>query len=92
MLYSTDFFRQVGFSVDWAQYFTVLMAVVNVLATGLSLNFVDRFGRRKLLLWFGSLNVLSTLIYVLLAQLATTKEWAKYGCAVVIFAFNATFR
>jgi SP family facilitated glucose transporter-like MFS transporter 2 len=91
-MFSSEFFRRAGLDDLWAELGTIAMAVINCIATALSLNFVDRCGRRLLLLVFGSLNVLSIALYTLFALLSEVTPWAKYCCLAAMFMFTITFR
>ena len=50
MYYATDVFRAAGFSTDSAIGQTVILGVVNLLFTILAMRYIDRLGRRKMLL------------------------------------------
>ncbi len=50
MYYATDVFRAAGFSTDSALGQTVILGVVNLLFTILAMRYIDRLGRRKMLL------------------------------------------
>lgn len=53
MYYSTDIFRDAGFSAESALLQSVLIGFTNLLFTILAMTFIDRFGR-KFLLYIGS--------------------------------------
>lgn len=50
MYYATDIFRAAGFSTDSAIGQTVILGLVNLLFTLLAMRYIDRLGRRKMLL------------------------------------------
>ena len=50
MYYATDVFRAAGFSTDSAIGQTVILGMVNLLFTILAMRYIDRLGRRKMLL------------------------------------------
>jgi len=50
MYYATDIFRASGFSTDSAIGQTVILGLVNLIFTILAMRFIDRLGRRKMLL------------------------------------------
>jgi len=50
MYYATDIFRASGFSTDSALGQTVILGLVNLIFTMLAMRFIDRLGRRKMLL------------------------------------------
>ncbi|RLD70813.1 MAG: MFS transporter [Bacteroidetes bacterium] len=50
MYYATDVFRAAGFSTDSAIGQTVILGVVNLIFTILAMRYIDRIGRRKMLL------------------------------------------
>ena len=56
MYYATDIFRAAGFSTDSAIGQTVILGLVNLVFTILAMRFIDRLGRRKMLL-FGMLSM-----------------------------------
>lgn len=56
MYYATDVFRAAGFSTDSAIGQTVILGLVNLVFTILAMRFIDRLGRRKMLL-FGMLSM-----------------------------------
>uniref|UniRef100_A0A914XCL8 Major facilitator superfamily (MFS) profile domain-containing protein n=1 Tax=Plectus sambesii TaxID=2011161 RepID=A0A914XCL8_9BILA len=88
-LFSTELFRRAGFNSQGAEMGSIIMAMLNCLATALSLNFVDRCGRRLLLLVFGSLNVLSIAAYALFAELSEVTTWANFGLGPVPWYLTA---
>jgi len=56
MYYATDVFRAAGFSTDSAIGQTVILGLVNLIFTILAMRYIDRLGRRKMLL-FGMLSM-----------------------------------
>lgn len=56
MYYSTDIFREAGFSAESALLQSVLIGVTNLLFTILAMAFIDKFGR-KFLLYVGSIGM-----------------------------------
>lgn len=50
MYYATDIFRAAGFSTDSAIGQTVILGLANLLFTLLAMRYIDRLGRRKMLL------------------------------------------
>ncbi|TRX59599.1 sugar porter family MFS transporter [Fulvivirga sp. M361] len=49
--YAPEIFKSVGFGTDSALTQTVIIGLINTLFTFVALKFIDRTGRRKLLLW-----------------------------------------
>ena len=49
--YAPEIFKSVGFGTDSALMQTVIIGLINTLFTFVALRFIDRTGRRKLLLW-----------------------------------------
>jgi len=49
--YAPEIFKSVGFGTDSALLQTVIIGVTNTLFTFVAIRFIDRLGRRKLLLW-----------------------------------------
>jgi len=56
MYYSTDIFRDAGFSAESALLQSVLIGLTNLLFTVIAMTFIDRFGR-KFLLYIGSVGM-----------------------------------
>lgn len=56
MYYSTDIFREAGFSAESALLQSVLIGVTNLLFTILAMTFIDKFGR-KFLLYVGAIGM-----------------------------------
>jgi MFS family permease len=56
MYYSTDIFRDAGFSAESALLQSVLIGVTNLVFTIIAMIFIDRFGR-KFLLYVGSVGM-----------------------------------
>ena len=56
MYYSTDIFREAGFSGESALFQSVLIGVTNLLFTIIAMTFIDRFGR-KFLLYVGAVGM-----------------------------------
>lgn len=56
MYYSTDIFRDAGFTAESALLQSVLIGVTNLLFTIIAMTFIDRFGR-KFLLYVGSVGM-----------------------------------
>ena len=56
MYYSTDIFREAGFSGESALFQSVLIGVTNLLFTIIAMTIIDRFGR-KFLLYVGSIGM-----------------------------------
>ena len=49
--YAPDIFKSVGFGAESALFQTVIIGIVNTLFTFVALKFIDKAGRRTLLLW-----------------------------------------
>ncbi len=49
--YAPEIFKSVGFGTDSALFQTVVIGVVNTVFTFVAIKFIDKAGRRKLLLW-----------------------------------------
>ncbi len=56
MYYSTDIFREAGFSAESALLQSVLIGVTNLVFTIIAMTFIDRFGR-KFLLYVGAVGM-----------------------------------
>ena len=59
--YAPEIFKNVGFGTDSALLQTVIIGVTNTIFTFVAITFIDRAGRRKLLIW-GVLGMLICLI------------------------------
>uniref|UniRef100_A0A914VDD3 Major facilitator superfamily (MFS) profile domain-containing protein n=1 Tax=Plectus sambesii TaxID=2011161 RepID=A0A914VDD3_9BILA len=89
--FSTEFLRRAGVSPWAAEMTSSMMMVMNCIATALSMNFVDKCGRRQLLLGFGMLNIISLAMFTTFAELSHLVVWAKYGCIFAMLAFSSTY-
>lgn len=49
--YAPEIFKSVGFGTDSAMLQTVIIGVINTVFTFVAIQFIDKVGRRKLLLW-----------------------------------------
>lgn len=49
--YAPEIFKSVGFGTDSAMFQTVIIGIVNTIFTFVALAFIDKYGRRTLLLW-----------------------------------------
>ncbi len=49
--YAPEIFKSVGFGTDSAMFQTVIIGIVNTIFTFVAIAYIDKYGRRKLLLW-----------------------------------------
>lgn len=86
--YAPRIFEMTGLGTDSALLSTVGLGVVNFVFTLLAMNFIDRYGRRTLML-IGSVGVILTL--ALVANAFYTQNFSDYLVPVCLFAYIAFF-
>lgn len=87
MYYAPEIFKAVGAGTSAAFQQTVIVGIVNVVFTFAAIGFVDRAGRKKLLLWGGVGMCLS----LLLLGWAFQSGWSSYGLLIFILLYIACF-
>jgi len=92
LYYAPEIFKLAGFtSPEQQMWATVIVGLVNVLTTLVAIAFVDRIGRRPILLFGLVVTTLSMLILGLLFHIGlgvnTLGPWAKYAASVVVLCF-----
>jgi len=87
MYYAPEIFKAVGTGTDAAFQQTVIIGVINVLFTFVAINFVDKMGRKTLLLLGGAGMCLS----LGMVGLAFHFGWTGYGLLVFILLYIACF-
>lgn len=87
MYYAPEIFKAVGTGTESAFQQTIIIGIVNVLFTFAAINFVDKMGRKKLLLWGGAGMCLS----LGMVGLAFHNGWTGYGLLVFILLYIACF-
>lgn len=87
MYYAPEIFKAVGTGTDAAFQQTVIIGVINVLFTFVAINFVDKMGRKTLLLLGGAGMGLS----LFMVGLAFHNGWTGYGLLVFILLYIACF-
>ncbi|KAE9547718.1 hypothetical protein FO519_009070 [Halicephalobus sp. NKZ332] len=80
LLSSTRFLKDSGLEANTAGWASTAMAFTYFLGTSIGAFFVDRFGRRPMILTFLALNTLSLLLFVIFSVLQPQVYWFKYGC------------
>ncbi|KAM5569352.1 sugar transport protein MST4 [Rosa sericea] len=93
MFYAPVLFNTVGFKSDASLYSAVITGAVNVLATLVSIYFVDRLGRRILLLQAGVQMFLSQMVVAVVLGL-TVKDYSESltkGLALLVVVMVCTF-
>jgi MFS family permease len=89
MYYSTDIFREAGFSGESALFQSVLIGVTNLLFTVLAMTIIDRFGR-KFLLYVGATGISVFLGLFSWAYISgNTKGFILLGLLIGYIAFFA---
>lgn len=89
MYYSTDIFREAGFSGESALFQSVLIGVTNLLFTIIAMTFIDRFGR-KFLLYTGAIGMtvfLGLFSWAFISE--TTSGFILLGLLIGYIAFFA---
>lgn len=87
MYYAPEIFKAVGTGTESAFQQTVIIGVINVLFTFVAINFVDKMGRKTLLLFGGAGMGLS----LLMVGLAFQNGWTGYGLLTFILLYIACF-
>uniref|UniRef100_A0A914LBB1 Major facilitator superfamily (MFS) profile domain-containing protein n=1 Tax=Meloidogyne incognita TaxID=6306 RepID=A0A914LBB1_MELIC len=94
MFYSTDIFKSAGLQDQWPNYATLAMGAINVLMTIASVYFVDKQGRRTLLLGsFIGMFVTTAIIAIsiLSAKHVAFLHWFAYVSVIAVLAFVISF-
>lgn len=87
MYYAPEIFKAVGTGTDAAFQQTIIIGVVNVLFTFAAIGWVDKMGRKKLLLWGGAGMAIS----LGMVGLAFHNGWTGYGLLFFILLYIACF-
>ena len=87
MYYAPEIFKAVGTGTDAAFQQTVIIGIINVLFTFVAINWVDKLGRKTLLLLGGAGMGIS----LLLVGLAFHFGWTGYGLLFFILLYIASF-
>ncbi|MBK8566777.1 MAG: sugar porter family MFS transporter [Saprospiraceae bacterium] len=87
MYYAPEIFKAVGTGTESAFQQTIIIGIVNVLFTFAAIHFVDKMGRKKLLLWGGAGMCLS----LGMVGLAFHNGWTGYGLLIFILLYIACF-
>ncbi|KAK1259339.1 Sugar transport protein 13 [Acorus gramineus] len=93
MFYAPVLFNTVGFKNDASLYSAVITGAVNVLSTIVSIYFVDKLGRRALLLEAGVQMFLSQVVIAILLGVKVTNhsDNLSKGYAVLVVVMICTF-
>ncbi|XP_070672077.1 sugar transport protein MST4-like [Malus domestica] len=93
MFYAPVLFKTLGFKSDASLYSSVITGAVNVLSTMLSIYFVDRPGRRVLLLEAGVQMFLSQLVVTIVMGLKVKGNVNNlgHGLGILVLVFLCTF-
>jgi SP family arabinose:H+ symporter-like MFS transporter len=87
MYYAPEIFKAVGSGTDSAFQQTVIIGIINVLFTFVAIHFVDKMGRKSLLLWGGAGMAFS----LLMVGMAFKFGWTGYGLLGFILLYIACF-
>jgi SP family arabinose:H+ symporter-like MFS transporter len=87
MYYAPEIFKAVGAGTDAAFQQTVIVGIINVLFTFVAIQWVDKWGRKTLLLWGGAGMGVS----LLLVGMAFSYGWTGYGLLLFILLYIASF-
>jgi sugar porter (SP) family MFS transporter len=86
--YAPRIFQMTGLQTDSALLSTAGLGLVNFIFTLLAVNFIDRYGRRTLML-IGSVGVITTL--TLVANAFYTQSFHGYAVPIYLFVYIAFF-
>lgn len=86
--YAPRIFEMTGLGTDSALLSSVGLGLVNFIFTILAMNFIDRYGRRSLML-IGSVGLIATL--TLVATAFYTQNFSGYAVPVYLFIYIAFF-
>lgn len=87
MYYAPEIFKAVGAGTDAAFQQTVIVGIINVLFTFVAIQWVDKWGRKTLLLWGGAGMGIS----LMLVGIAFSSGWTGYGLLICILLYIASF-
>lgn len=90
LLLSTDLLKHNNLDSGIAQWFSVGMTAAYAIGTVFGSPFVERYGRRPMLLFFSIANIFVLTFYVIFAETESYLSFLKYGCLLcfVIYGFN----
>jgi MFS transporter, SP family, arabinose:H+ symporter len=87
MYYAPEIFKSIGTVTESAFQQTVIIGIINTLFTFVAINWVDKWGRKTLLLWGGAGMTLS----LFMVGLAFHFGWTGYGLLLFILMYIACF-
>ncbi len=87
MYYAPEIFKSIGTGTESAFQQTVIIGIINTLFTFVAINWVDKCGRKTLLLWGGAGMALS----LFMVGLAFHFGWTGYGLLLFILMYIACF-
>ncbi|CAI4228583.1 unnamed protein product [Auanema sp. JU1783] len=79
------------FSSSVAQYVSLTFIVSNFVGSLLGLLVVERFGRKPLLLIFGSINTFSLILYMICDRMSVSHDGFKYGTIVALIIYGLSY-
>ena len=87
MYYAPEIFKSIGSGTESAFQQTVIIGIINTLFTFVAINWVDKWGRKTLLLWGG----LGMALSLLMVGTAFYMNWKGYGLLIFILLYIASF-
>ncbi|KAK5985385.1 Membrane transporter, partial [Trichostrongylus colubriformis] len=87
LLSSTYFLEEIGLDQAVASWSSTAMTLGYVLGTLAGSTWIERFGRRTILLSFTIVDNLLLVLYVICAQLSPIVKPLKYSCLVLLIAY-----
>uniref|UniRef100_A0A914YRQ6 Major facilitator superfamily (MFS) profile domain-containing protein n=1 Tax=Panagrolaimus superbus TaxID=310955 RepID=A0A914YRQ6_9BILA len=92
ILYLSTDILETHFSNEMAQYSSFAFIIANFLASLIGNIWVDKFGRRSMMLGAGILNTFCLILYIVFDQLAASlHSYYRYGCVGSLIGFGITY-
>uniref|UniRef100_A0AC34GDS4 Major facilitator superfamily (MFS) profile domain-containing protein n=1 Tax=Panagrolaimus sp. ES5 TaxID=591445 RepID=A0AC34GDS4_9BILA len=92
ILYLSTDILETHFSNEMAQYASFAFITANFLASIIGTFWVDRFGRRPMMLGAGILNTFCLILYLIFDRLAAgLNSYYRYGCVGSLIGFGITY-
>ncbi|KAI6240405.1 MFS domain-containing protein [Aphelenchoides fujianensis] len=85
---SIFFLEQVDIDAHWAGWASTAMVFFYTIGSALGSSFVDRWGRRNLLLPFAAASLCLLLLFVVCAVLHPIAPFANYGCVASLWLYT----
>ena len=91
ILYLSTDILETHFSNEMAQYCSFAFIICDFIASILGTFYVDKYGRRPMMLGFGILNTICLISYLVFDRLAAINGNYRYGCVVSLIAYGITY-